>query len=172
MVLAKENNVFKTVATGSGLFKCTKAYYDAHKNDIPNNTAILITDDAAGGDYVTEDEAQTMIDDALNKSTMITPTANSTYLTITSSNIQKTGKIVTVSVFGTLKAGTNNGSSILTGLPAPTTGNNITGIEVYLCSSSGVKAGYLQAEGSLISWYTVSADESVRINFTYTAKVV
>lgn len=62
MVLAKENNVFKTVATGSGLFKCTKAYYDAHKNDIPNNTAILITDDAAGGDYVTEDE----LDNALS----------------------------------------------------------------------------------------------------------
>lgn len=268
MVLAKENNVFKTVATGSGLFKCTKAYYDAHKNDIPNNTAILITDDAAGGDYVTEDEFQEEVGKRVftrlanlgssdspytlsssdwttqcfrkvvyfstssspnvsvgdgttdagdwsvynfyqgdgnysvlfavsprkqdkfyvnycwggtyagwktisdNKSTMITPTANSTYLTITSSNIQKTGRIVTVSVFGTLKAGTNNGSSILTGLPAPTTGNNITGIEVYFYSSSGVKAGYLQAGGSLISWYTVSADESVRINFTYTAKVV
>jgi len=66
MILAKENNTFKTVATGSGLFKCTKAYYNDHKNDIPNNTAILITDDAAGGDYVTEDEAQTMIDDAVS----------------------------------------------------------------------------------------------------------
>mgnify|MGYP003549401132 CR=1 FL=1 len=66
MILAKENGTFKTVASGSGLFKCNKAYYDAHKNDIPNNTAILITDDAAGGEYVTEDEAQALINATLN----------------------------------------------------------------------------------------------------------
>lgn len=267
MVLAKENNVFKTVATGSGLFKCTKAYYDAHKNDIPNNTAILITDDAADGDYVTEDELQEEVAKRVftrlatlgadtpytlsssdwtsqcfrkvnyfdtasspnvqvgdgssdagdwnvynfyygdsnysilfafnprkqdkiyvnycwggtyagwktisdNKSTAITPTAVSTYLTITSSNIQKTGRIVTVSVYGTLKAGTNSGAAIMTGLPVPTTGNNTSGIEVALYVGDEVRPCYLQASGSLVGWYTMTADTDVRINFTYTAKAV
>lgn len=110
--------------------------------------------------------------DALIKSTLITPIANSTYLTIIASNIQKTGNIVTVSVFGSLKAGTNKGDAIINGLPISTKGNNTNGIELSLFIGSGIRPAYLNGAGSLVAWYTISANTEVRINFTYTAKAL
>ena len=200
MILSKDsNNNWTPTAGGTGTFIGTLAAFNAIKDTLPVNTVAYITDDGNGDlqpvDAITDGNMHPVTSNAvydypidsitdgqhrpptsnavyaaLIKSTLITPTANSTYLTITSSNIQKTGKIVTVSVLATLKAGTNNGSVILTGLPAPTTGSNTSGVEVYILSSSGAKPGFFQADGSLRSWYTVSADENVRINFTYTTK--
>ena len=108
--------------------------------------------------------------DVMSTPVNITPIANSTYLTIISSNIQQTGKIVTVSVFGTLKAGTNNGAAIINGLPISTTGNNSNGIETSLFMGSNIRPAYLNGAGSLVAWYTISENTDVRINFTYTAK--
>lgn len=152
----------------------TRAEYEAIKNTLEAGTVVSITDDYDEGlevvDVIEEDNMNPVTSNAVAEITshdLSTLTWNTTYISLgtwtTGGVLEKCGIVQFTKIFS-VKAGIPSGTIICSGLPKPAMAAEIP---VAWDGDSAIGGFFLNTNGDLASWATVTADTNCRINLVY-----
>lgn len=152
----------------------TRAEYEAIKDTLEAGTIVNITDDYVDGrevvDVIENGNMNAVTSNAVAKITsrdLSTLTWNATYVDLgtwtTGGVLEKCGIVQFTKIFS-VKAGIPAGTIICSGLPKPAMAAEIP---VAWDGNSAIGGFFLNTNGDLASWATVTADTNCRINLVY-----
>lgn len=153
MTMIKKDGHWVTVAGGQRMWVGTKAQLDAAlaAGELEDGTAVMVTDDYE--ETTSHDPSEV--------------TWNTTYVDLgtwtTGGVLEKCGIVQFTKIFS-VKAGIPTGTLICSGLPKPAMAVEIP---VAWDGDSAIGGFFLNTNGDLASWATVTADTNCRINLVY-----
>lgn len=163
-------------STGDGTphWSGTRAEYEAIKDSLEAGTIVNITDDYDDGlevvDVIEDGNMNPVTSNAVAKITshdLSTLTWNTTYIDLgtwtTGGVLEKCGIVQFTKIFS-VKAGIPSGTIICSGLPKPAMAAEIP---VAWDGDSAMGGFFLNTNGDLASWATVTANTNCRINLVY-----